>query len=99
MRRFYVRIIYVAAIAAGVVLIFLNTAPRVALDAMQASREPHAFLGISGEGMPCVVRTRGNPDVHLVMRGGSKPRWQDWRARDRCLTRKPKRKFWRKSCN
>jgi LPS export ABC transporter protein LptC len=31
-RRFSVRIIFVAAIAAGVVLIFLNTAPRVALD-------------------------------------------------------------------
>ena len=32
MRRFYVRIIFIAAIAAGVTLIFLNTAPRVALD-------------------------------------------------------------------
>jgi LPS export ABC transporter protein LptC len=31
-RRFYVRIVFVAAIAAGVMLIFLNTAPRVALD-------------------------------------------------------------------
>ena len=32
MRRFYVRIVFIAAIAAGVTLIFLNTAPRVALD-------------------------------------------------------------------
>lgn len=32
MPRFYVRVIFVAAIAAGIVLIFLNTAPRVSLD-------------------------------------------------------------------
>jgi 3-deoxy-7-phosphoheptulonate synthase len=49
---------------------------QIALDGITASRQPHAFLGITASGTTCVVRTRGNPDVHLVMRGGSKPNYQ-----------------------
>lgn len=44
---------------------------QVALDAMVSARHPHSFLGIDAEGMSAVVRTRGNPDRHLVLRGGS----------------------------
>lgn len=46
---------------------------QVALDAMTSARHPHAFLGIGQAGATCIVRTTGNPDVHLVLRGGSKP--------------------------
>ena len=42
----------------------------VALDAMQAARSPHAFLGIDEDGYTSVVRTSGNPLGHLVLRGG-----------------------------
>jgi 3-deoxy-7-phosphoheptulonate synthase len=42
----------------------------VALDAMQAARSPHSFLGIDEDGMTSVVRTSGNPLGHLVLRGG-----------------------------
>jgi len=42
----------------------------VALDAMQAARSPHSFLGIDEHGMTSVVRTSGNPLGHLVLRGG-----------------------------
>jgi 3-deoxy-7-phosphoheptulonate synthase len=42
----------------------------VALDAMQAARSPHSFLGIDEQGMTSVVRTSGNPLGHLVLRGG-----------------------------
>ena len=43
---------------------------QVALDAMKSASHPHAFLGIDGAGHTSVVRTTGNPDVHMVLRGG-----------------------------
>lgn len=45
---------------------------QVALDAMNASLHPHSFLGVNREGRTSIVRTTGNPDVHLVLRGGSR---------------------------
>jgi 3-deoxy-7-phosphoheptulonate synthase len=44
---------------------------QIAVDAMVAAREPHAFLGIDGEGRTCTVLTNGNPHGHIVLRGGS----------------------------
>jgi len=41
----------------------------VALDAMEAARSPHTFTGISHDGRAAVIATRGNPHVHLVLRG------------------------------
>ncbi|MHC4391329.1 MAG: 3-deoxy-7-phosphoheptulonate synthase [Planctomycetota bacterium] len=49
---------------------------KIALDGMVAARGQHAFLGITQEGTTCVVRTRGNPDVHIVLRGGRTPNYQ-----------------------
>jgi 3-deoxy-7-phosphoheptulonate synthase len=43
---------------------------QVALDAMVSARHSHAFVGIDAEGRTSIVRTTGNPDVHLVLRGG-----------------------------
>ena len=45
---------------------------QVALDAMNAALHTHSFLGINREGRTSIVRTTGNPDVHLVLRGGSR---------------------------
>src|SRR5213083_1160335 len=42
---------------------------QIALDAMQAARHPHSFVGIDVDGVTSVVRTQGNPDGHLVLRG------------------------------
>jgi len=44
---------------------------QVALNAMESARHPHSFLGIDQEGRTCLVRTKGNPLGHLVLRGGS----------------------------
>jgi 3-deoxy-7-phosphoheptulonate synthase len=41
-----------------------------AIDALIACRTPHSFLGIDQEGRSSIVKTRGNPDTHLVLRGG-----------------------------
>lgn len=41
-----------------------------AVNAIKAAREPQTFLGISGDGVASAVSTTGNPDCHLVLRGG-----------------------------
>ncbi len=43
---------------------------QVALDAMQAAGTPHTFLGMNDEGRSAIVHTTGNPERHLVLRGG-----------------------------
>ena len=43
---------------------------QIALDAMQAAGKPHSFVGTSNSGRDSIVRTMGNPDVHIVLRGG-----------------------------
>jgi 3-deoxy-7-phosphoheptulonate synthase len=43
---------------------------QAAIDAMGAARHPHSFLGIDQDGVTSIVRTGGNPDAHVVLRGG-----------------------------
>jgi 3-deoxy-7-phosphoheptulonate synthase len=43
---------------------------QIAIDAMSAARTPHSFVGIDPEGYTCIVRTKGNPAGHVVLRGG-----------------------------
>lgn len=42
----------------------------VAMNAMEAARTPHTFLGIDHAGKTCMVHTRGNDLGHLILRGG-----------------------------
>jgi 3-deoxy-7-phosphoheptulonate synthase len=44
---------------------------QIAIDAMGAACHPHSFLGINREGRISIVRTTGNRDVHIVLRGGN----------------------------
>ncbi len=41
-----------------------------AMNAILSARHEHAFLGIDAAGATSVVKTRGNPDCHVVLRGG-----------------------------
>jgi 3-deoxy-7-phosphoheptulonate synthase len=43
---------------------------QVAIDAMGATRNSHSFLGVNEEGVTSIVRTNGNPNAHVVLRGG-----------------------------
>lgn len=43
----------------------------VAVNAMQAVRSGHSFLGLSADGQVCVIQSRGNPYAHVVLRGGN----------------------------
>jgi 3-deoxy-7-phosphoheptulonate synthase len=42
-----------------------------ALNAMISARHSHTFLGINPEGMTSMIKTNGNPDRHIVLRGGA----------------------------
>ncbi len=42
----------------------------VAVDAMISASHPHSFLGVRRDGTAAVVKTAGNPDTHVVLRGG-----------------------------
>jgi 3-deoxy-7-phosphoheptulonate synthase len=44
----------------------LNTA----INAMLSANHPHRFLGIDEQGRASIVTTTGNPDCHIVLRGG-----------------------------
>src|SRR6185312_15909866 len=42
-----------------------------AINAIKAAGQPHTFLGINLDGSASAIVTRGNPDCHIVLRGGS----------------------------
>ena len=42
-----------------------------AVNAMVSAARPHHFLGINTQGQASIVSTTGNPDTHLVLRGGA----------------------------
>jgi 3-deoxy-7-phosphoheptulonate synthase len=43
-----------------------------AVNALIAASRPHSFVGIDGSGRVAIVQTAGNPDGHIVLRGGTK---------------------------
>jgi len=57
--------------------------PQVAINAIESARHPHSFLGITQEGLTAIVRTTGNPDTHVVLRGGRSPNY-DSRSIEEC---------------
>jgi len=48
-----------------------NGNAQIAVDAMVSARSPQGFLGLDHQGRTALVRTTGNPDGHLVLRGGN----------------------------
>ncbi|EGN97991.1 hypothetical protein SERLA73DRAFT_182804 [Serpula lacrymans var. lacrymans S7.3] len=44
----------------------------IAVDACRAARSGHVFLSVGKEGLSSIVETEGNPDVHVILRGGAK---------------------------
>ena len=45
---------------------------QVAVDAMRAAANPHHFLSVTKQGVAAIVATRGNPDTHVILRGGAR---------------------------
>lgn len=47
----------------------------IAVKSIRTASRAHAFLGLSDDGMTAVMKTRGNPYTHLVLRGGNGPNY------------------------
>ena len=45
----------------------------IACDAILASKRSHIFMGIDQQGQCSIVKTKGNADCHVILRGGKKP--------------------------
>jgi 3-deoxy-7-phosphoheptulonate synthase len=43
---------------------------QIAIDAVRAAAASHAFTGIDPAGRAAILRTTGNPDGHVILRGG-----------------------------
>jgi 3-deoxy-7-phosphoheptulonate synthase len=43
---------------------------QIAVNAIVSARQSHAFIGITRDGKACIMQTLGNPDSHLILRGG-----------------------------
>jgi 3-deoxy-7-phosphoheptulonate synthase len=43
---------------------------QMAIDAVRAASHPHSFLGVTEQGLAGIVVTNGNPQCHVILRGG-----------------------------
>ncbi|WP_341501221.1 3-deoxy-7-phosphoheptulonate synthase [Gallaecimonas sp. GXIMD4217] len=48
-----------------------------AINALKAASSGHSFIGISQEGRVCLLHTEGNPDGHVILRGGKGPNYDE----------------------
>jgi 3-deoxy-7-phosphoheptulonate synthase len=47
----------------------------IAVDAMRAAERPHVFLSLTKAGRSAIFNTTGNPDTHVILRGGQRPNY------------------------
>ena len=48
---------------------------KIAVDAVGAASHPHHFLAVTKDGQATVAATAGNPDGHVILRGGKTPNY------------------------
>ena len=48
---------------------------KVAVDAILAAQQRHHFLSVHKNGQVAIVETKGNPDCHVILRGGREPNY------------------------
>ncbi|MFO6422817.1 3-deoxy-7-phosphoheptulonate synthase [Motilimonas sp. KMU-193] len=46
-----------------------------AINAAQSAAASHRFMGINQEGQVALLQTQGNPDGHVILRGGKQPNY------------------------
>jgi 3-deoxy-7-phosphoheptulonate synthase len=50
---------------------------KIATDALMAAARPHHFLSVHKNGQVAIVQTKGNPDCHVILRGGKAPNYDE----------------------
>lgn len=48
---------------------------KIAIDAIGAASHSHHFLSVTKAGHSAIVHTAGNPDCHVILRGGKEPNY------------------------
>ncbi|MDP2562070.1 3-deoxy-7-phosphoheptulonate synthase [Psychrobium sp. 1_MG-2023] len=48
----------------------------VAINALESAAHSHRFMGINPQGQVALMQTQGNPDGHIILRGGKSPNYQ-----------------------
>ena len=43
---------------------------QIAINAMKSTASPHRFLGVDSDGKISMISTKGNPNCHIILRGG-----------------------------
>ena len=47
----------------------------IAINALQSAASGHNFMGINKSGQVSIIKTQGNPDGHIILRGGKQPNY------------------------
>lgn len=47
----------------------------VAINALESAASSHRFMGINRQGQVALIKTSGNPDGHVILRGGNQPNY------------------------
>ena len=58
---------------------------KIATDAIQAAAGGHHFLSVHKNGQVAIVQTNGNPDCHVILRGGKAPNYDAASVAAACL--------------
>jgi 3-deoxy-7-phosphoheptulonate synthase len=48
---------------------------RIAADAVKSASHPHHFMAVTKGGRSAIAATSGNEDCHIILRGGSRPNY------------------------
>jgi len=57
---------------------------KIAVDAVGAASHRHHFMAVTKEGRSAVAATKGNPDGHVILRGGKTPNYDAQSIDDTC---------------
>ncbi|WP_225765945.1 3-deoxy-7-phosphoheptulonate synthase [Stenotrophomonas sp. Marseille-Q4652] len=57
---------------------------KIAADAVGAASHPHHFLSVTKQGGTAIVSTAGNPDCHVILRGGKAPNFDAASVQEAC---------------
>ncbi|HEX7325455.1 MAG TPA: 3-deoxy-7-phosphoheptulonate synthase [Rhodanobacteraceae bacterium] len=58
---------------------------KIAVDAVLAAAHPHHFLAVTKQGQAAVAATAGNPDCHVILRGGREPNYDAASVANACI--------------
>lgn len=50
---------------------------QIAVDACLSASKPHHFMSVTKEGRSAIFSTTGNPDCHVILRGGREPNFDE----------------------